>query len=184
MKQINIQFKTFCFLLMMGAIYSCTPKLKPNQINLSYEKKYAQQMILDSLITNQKTLGDRENQKSLIRAMQFQKRAKLNENYGVIIPKNMVQIAINGYDENGPLAPTSKMNIDKWDFMIVYNGLLITENGDEKLEPAVFFYKGKKNKDGNLVPFGLPVKDLEFPKGGGGGGSGAAAIPPPTLPQN
>lgn len=184
MNQIKTHFKTIGLLLVSIVIFSCSQKLSPNQINLSYGKNYPQQMLLDSLNMNIKKVGNAETNKAFIRALQFQKRAKLNANYGVIIPKSMVQIAVNGFDDNGPLSPTSKMNIDKWDFMIVYQGLTITETGDEKLEPSVFFYKGKKNKAGNLIPYGTPVTDVEFPRGGGGGGGGASTVPPPTLPDH
>lgn len=172
MKQLTLSLLIPLCILFMS---SCNK----GQIQVNYKGPFPNEAILNSLNKGQSSLNA-ETVAALTRKYQFQKRAKLKHAYGVVIPKSTLNIAINGIMNNTPQDPTNSKNYDKWDFMICYPGLSINSIGDESMKPAIFFYKGGTNEQGEFVPVGDPVEDIEFPTGGGGPGKGGFQTPPPN----
>lgn len=170
-------FLTAILLLGVFGIFSCKEKQKTQQ-----PETFESQGTLDSLINGQLNYGSEDVNKAFIRVLNFQKKYKIGKTNGVVMPKTMITQAVNGFTLNGINLPTDKSNFDKWDFMVAYPGLEINGQGEEKIEPSVFFYKGEEDSNGNLIPTGKPVTDITFRGGGGGPGDINKGTPPPTLP--
>ncbi len=172
--------KTILVSLLIGGFisYSCQ---KPENSH-SDSNNFQYQAKLDSLISGQKDLGDKEINAALIRQLQYQKKMKVGETNGVVIPKSLLTQSINGFTELGIVLPKDTSNFSKWDFLVIYPGLEINSEKEEKLEPVVFYYKGGLNSSGELTPIGIPVNGLKFLGGGGGDGVKPKPSPPPTVP--
>lgn len=144
--------------------------------------EYAGQAHLDSLKTGLIDYGDDDINKASINLLNFQKKYKTGETNGTVIPKEHLTQAINGFTETGINVPTDTSNYNKWDFLVVYPGVAISEQGEESPTTCVFYYKGALNAQNKLIPVGNPVKGIKFMGGGGGPGDAARTTPPPTLP--
>jgi hypothetical protein len=171
--------KTFflaAFILGMAACSSNKPKLLPGQLDLRYHKVNPHEQILEDILSGMKFSDDTLTREAYKMVFQFQKRAGTKEDYGSIISKSFLTTALNGTGN----VPLDKTNYDKWDFMVVYNGLYINSVGDENLKPVVLFYKADSLNA--LVPAGRPVRII-MPGGGGGDGT-TITNPPPRLPTH
>lgn len=144
---------------------------------LGCEKTFEDQATLDSLLNGSMNLGSTEVNDAMIRKLQYQKIKKSGKTNGVVIPKDMLTTAVNGFSIAGINYPLDSSNFDKWDFLVVYPGIKL-EGGVEVMDPAIFFYKGS-NISGQFIPEGQPVTDISFPGGGGGPGGGGFSTPPP-----
>lgn len=114
--------------------------------------------------------------KSKIEQLKYQQTYDLPPHNGIVLSKDLLTTAVNGFTQNGINYPMDSSNFDKWDFMVVYPGL------DNSSQPTavVYFYKGELDEKGKLVPAGDPVTSVNFPGGGGGEGFGAGNAPPPN----
>lgn len=145
----------------------------------SCETPFEDQSVLDSLKNGTLDLGSVEINDAMIRKLQYQKIKKSGKTNGVVINKEFLTTSVNGFTQSGVNYPEDSSNYTKWDFLVVYPGIEINQNGQEKLEPAFFFYKGSEI-DGKFLPTGNPVLDVSFPGGGGGPTVPGAATPPPS----
>lgn len=170
-------FLTAILLMGVFVILSCKEKQNTQQ-----PETFESQDKLDSLQNGQLDLGSEEINKAMIRVLNFQKKFKTGKTNGVVMPKTMITQAVNGFTLSGINLPADKSNFDKWDFMVAYPGLEINNQGEEKIEPSVFFYKGEEDANGILIPTGKPVTDIKFRGGGGGPGDINKGTPPPTVP--
>ncbi len=167
------------FMLVTASFWSCkkTGDSPPTQ-NFTFQSQ------LDSLNNGLIDYGNEEINKSYIRLLNFQKKHNTGEKVGTVIPKTLITQAVNGFTDSGINLPLDSSNYVKWDFMVVYPGIAINTQNEEKYEPSVFFFKGQKDGSGNLIPVGKPVLDIQFRGGGGGPGDGTIASPPPkTIPK-
>lgn len=170
-------FLTAILLMGVFVIFSCKEKQNTQQ-----PETFESQGKLDSLISGQLNFGSEDVNKAFIRVLNFQKKFMTGKSNGVVIPKSMITQAVNGFNENGINLPADSSNYSKWDFIVIYPGLEINDQGEEKTEPSVFFYKGIQDSNGNLIPSGNPVLEIKFKGGGGGPGDSVKSTPPPTLP--
>ncbi|MCP9769301.1 hypothetical protein EGI22_15415, partial [Lacihabitans sp. LS3-19] len=133
--------KTAIYSLMANIILFCScNKEGSNSKNL---ESFKYQSRLDSLLNGTKDFGNDEINNGVIRQLQYQKKFKVDEKNGVVLPKSLLNQSINGFTELGIVLPQDTSNYSKWDFLVVYPGLSINESNEEKLEPVVFYYKGK-----------------------------------------
>ncbi len=172
--------KMILFSIVTGVslLFSC----KKTETHESEDVNFAHQAKLDSLINGTKNLGSKDLNEALIRQLQYQKKMKLGDNFGVVIPKRILTESINGFSEMGINIPKDTSNYSMWDFLVVYSGLALNESNEEKLDPVVFFYKGGLDASGSFVPVGNPISGIKFSGGGGGDGVLPRPTPPPTVP--
>lgn len=172
--------KFVAFMCLAGA-FSCKEKESPVS-SLNYSGTFPEQGKLDSLKSGLINLGTKELNDDVIRQLQYQKKAYSNNTNGVVIAKSFLTQSVNGFSESGINIPIDTSNYSKWDFLVVYPGLAISENGEEKLDPCVYFYKGGMNSEGKFVPVGKPLSNIKFLGGGGGDGVVKLPTPPPSTP--
>lgn len=174
---MNSKIILICLFGGLTFFFSCKKHEKQ-----SISETFEYQAKLDSLLNKTKDIGSMELNDALIRELQYQKKMKVGESNGIVIPKSILLQAINGFSESGINIPSDTSNYSKWDFLVVFPGLEINEVKDEKLNPVVYYYKGGMDKNGNFIPIGKPVTGLKFIGGGGGDGVRPTQNPPPTVP--
>jgi hypothetical protein len=164
-------------ILLMCTFWSCK-----EQANSSEDVVFNLGPHLDSLKNGSLDYGSPEVNESAIRLLNFQKKFKTGEKVGTVIPKSLITQAVNGFTGADINLPIDTSNFNKWDFMVIYPGISINEQGEEKAESSVFFYKGALDGSGKFLPVGKPILDIKFRGGGGGPGDAVLVVPPPRTP--
>lgn len=168
--------KIFLILLMV-TLWSCK-----EHSNSMEDTVFKLEPHLDSLKNGSLDYGSPDVNESAIRLLNFQKKFKTGEKVGTVIPKSLITQAVNGFTGANINLPIDTSNYYKWDFMVIYPGISINEQGEEKAESSVFFYKGGLDASGAFLPIGKPILDVKFRGGGGGPGDAVLVVPPPRTP--
>ncbi|UBM60907.1 hypothetical protein LAG90_09705 [Marinilongibacter aquaticus] len=161
----------FTVLILLLGLYSCNTSSK------KADTKFQDEALLNALLSGEKDLGSSEFNEAKIRQLNYQKANNLDRTNGVVLSKDFLSSGVNGFTEAGINLPSDTSNYSRWDFLVVYPGMAI-EGEETRLEPAVFYYKGGLDQNGNFVPVGNPVT-VPVLTGGGGDGKSNRSTPPP-----